>query len=447
MKQQRTVYTTFKEPGGERPRMIPRIGKIGLGIKVETAKGKSRPKECDYFVLDDPSCHVIVDWFLENGFLGDGDKAAQEKAEKWKAGKGGPKSLPILFTEDDPALVAPKSLERWGNGIKLCSGNGVEAQQLLIESGKTIGIDPDPIVCPCECLDTGTCKRQIRLMVMIPHVTTAGCFQIDSTSRATIGNIYTDLEQIANFAGRISWLLDPEDGEPLLSMHRVPWTSTKDKRTHHAIQIRMRNISLAKLAEYRGLAVSNLLPGGELTSWGQENLCLSCHNKPLKSGGGQVLNMAQLLLDNPNHHGPIAQKDCTSCHGVHGGENFRMLVEAFPAGFYAPFDEDRYALCFSCHEPELALDEETDTTTNFRNGKENLHYRHVNRKVKGRTCRACHNVHASRREKFITETVPFGEWQLPLNYQQTSTGGSCQPGCHRKYRYDREKPVVNVPKS
>jgi predicted CXXCH cytochrome family protein len=179
----------------------------------------------------------------------------------------------------------------------------------------------------------------------------------------------------------------------------------------------------------------------------QMDLCLSCHNKPLKSGRGQVLNMAQLLLDNPNHHGPVAQKDCTSCHQAHGGENFRMLVEGFPAGFYAPFDEDRYALCFSCHEPELALDEETDTLTNFRNGKENLHYRHVNRKVKGRTCRACHNVHASRREKFITETVPFGEWRLPLNYQQTSTGGSCQPGCHREYRYDREKPVVNVPKS
>ncbi len=176
------------------------------------------------------------------------------------------------------------------------------------------------------------------------------------------------------------------------------------------------------------------------------DLCLSCHDKPLKSGDGQVLNIAQLLLDNPNHHGPIVQKNCTGCHNVHGGESFRMLVEEFPAGFYAPFDKDSYALCFSCHEPDLVLDEKTDTLTNFRNGEENLHFRHVNRKVKGRTCKACHNVHASRQEKLITETVPFGEWHLPLNYQQTSTGGSCQPGCHRKYRYDREKPVVNVPK-
>ncbi|MFQ5590915.1 MAG: cytochrome c3 family protein [Phycisphaerae bacterium] len=175
------------------------------------------------------------------------------------------------------------------------------------------------------------------------------------------------------------------------------------------------------------------------------DLCLSCHDRRLKSGDTELVNMARLLRENPNHHGPIMQKDCSACHLVHGGDNFRMLVEEFPPTFYAPFDEDSYALCFSCHEPDLVLDAQTDTLTDFRNGNDNLHYRHVNRPVKGRTCRACHNVHASRRAKQITETVPFGEWQLPLNYRQTPTGGSCQPGCHVPYRYDREKPVQNVP--
>ena len=177
------------------------------------------------------------------------------------------------------------------------------------------------------------------------------------------------------------------------------------------------------------------------------DLCLSCHDKPLKSGDSELLNMAKLLKDNPDHHGPIRQKNCSACHAPHGGENFRMLLEVYPAAFYAPFDEDNYALCFSCHEPDIVHDEKTDTLTGFRNGKNNLHYLHVNRKVKGRTCRACHNVHASKRPQHITESVPFGDWSIPVNYRKTATGGSCQPGCHRKYRYDREEPVVNVPES
>ena len=177
------------------------------------------------------------------------------------------------------------------------------------------------------------------------------------------------------------------------------------------------------------------------------DLCLSCHDKELESGEGKILNIARTLQENPSHHGPITDKNCSGCHEVHGGKYFRMLLEEFPAGFYTPFEEAKYALCFTCHEPDLVLDEETDELTNFRNGEWNMHYLHVNRAVKGRTCRACHNAHASQRPKHITETVPFGEWQLPVNFKQTAKGGTCQPGCHRAYGYDREKPVENVPKS
>jgi hypothetical protein len=41
--------------------------------------------------------------------------------------------------------------------------------------------------------------------------------------------------------------------------------------------------------------------------------------------------------------------------------------------------------------------------------------------------------------------VPFGGWRIPINYQATETGGGCQPGCHRAYRYDRDTPAVNLP--
>lgn len=175
------------------------------------------------------------------------------------------------------------------------------------------------------------------------------------------------------------------------------------------------------------------------------DLCLSCHNKELDSGDGKILNIAKVLKENPNHHGPIADKNCTACHKPHGGETFRMLIEAYPQEFYASFAEERYALCFECHESDLVLDERTEEATNFRNGDRNLHFLHVNRQGKGRTCRACHNVHASKQPSLITETVPFGEWHLPVNYQKTPSGGSCSPGCHRTYRYDREQPVANIP--
>lgn len=177
------------------------------------------------------------------------------------------------------------------------------------------------------------------------------------------------------------------------------------------------------------------------------DLCLSCHDRELTNGEGTIKNVASLLRDNPSHHGPITQKNCSGCHQVHGGENYRLLIEPYPAGFYAPFEKERYALCFECHEPDLVEEEETDTLTNFRNGERNLHFVHVNRSPKGRTCRACHDVHASKLPKHITESVPFGEWKLPVNFVQTNTGGGCQPGCHRPYRYDRHTPIVNLPDS
>ena len=80
--------------------------------------------------------------------------------------------------------------------------------------------------------------------------------------------------------------------------------------------------------------------------------------------------------------------------------------------------------------------------TGFRNGTDNLHYRHVARKQKGRTCLACHSVHASSGQKLINpEGIPFGQWKIPIRFVATETGGGCVPGCHRSLDYDRKTPV------
>ena len=98
-----------------------------------------------------------------------------------------------------------------------------------------------------------------------------------------------------------------------------------------------------------------------------------------------------------------------------------------------------------CHERTIASEEKTTTLTNFRNGDRNLHFVHVHKAAKGRTCRACHDPHATNNPKHIRDGVRSGNGVLPTNYKKTETGGSCQPGCHQKFAYDRVKEVVNRP--
>lgn len=174
------------------------------------------------------------------------------------------------------------------------------------------------------------------------------------------------------------------------------------------------------------------------------DLCLSCHDREYKQKGGKsVMDMKKWLAENTDHHGPIKQKDCSGCHDPHGSVNFRILRNPYPPTFYKAFKTENYNLCFGCHEKTIVLNPETTKLTNFRNGNINLHFKHVNKPVKGRTCRACHETHASNHPKHIRDAVPFGAWEIPVNYEKTKTGGSCTPGCHKLKKYDRKKKEIN----
>ncbi len=113
----------------------------------------------------------------------------------------------------------------------------------------------------------------------------------------------------------------------------------------------------------------------------------------------------------------------------------------FPKEFYKPYATESYAICFDCHNKDIALDKVTTKLTNFRNGDVNMHFLHVN-KEKGRSCKACHEVHAGSQEKHIRKEVPFGgSWKLPINFTKASNGGTCVVGCHKPKTYDRVSPV------
>jgi predicted CXXCH cytochrome family protein len=173
-------------------------------------------------------------------------------------------------------------------------------------------------------------------------------------------------------------------------------------------------------------------------------LCFECHDRQITLDNGvKLANIKQVMATGTSLHGPVAQSNCAACHQIHGGDFFRLLVQEYPPEFYAPFKEERYALCFNCHDRNLVRDAQTTALTNFRNGDVNLHYLHVNKEKKGRTCRACHETHASNRANHIRESVPFGTggWMLPIRFQKLDDGGRCAPGCHAPYEYNRLVPV------
>lgn len=161
-----------------------------------------------------------------------------------------------------------------------------------------------------------------------------------------------------------------------------------------------------------------------------KELCSSCH-KEMK---------AELQSQFP--HGPVKLSQCQGCHDPHGATNPNILKTFFPPGFYNPYKDGLYALCFNCHKKDIALEAKTATLTDFRNGKENLHYTHVHSE-KGRSCKACHQVHSSAQEKHVRAGVPFGSWMLPITFKKTANGGSCNVGCHNPKAYDRLVPVKN----
>ncbi|MHC4908966.1 MAG: cytochrome c3 family protein [Planctomycetota bacterium] len=179
----------------------------------------------------------------------------------------------------------------------------------------------------------------------------------------------------------------------------------------------------------------------------QNELCLDYHDTEIETVAGRTIpDMSASLRDREFLHGPVKGGDCSACHKVHGGSQTRLLTEEFTEEFYTSFDIKHYALCFQCHDQALVTEERTSALTNFRDGDLNLHYLHVNRDDKGRTCRACHEMHGSDLPAHIAEAVPFGNsnWPLPIGFEMRDTGGSCAPGCHKPMSYDRVVPTWGV---
>ena len=183
----------------------------------------------------------------------------------------------------------------------------------------------------------------------------------------------------------------------------------------------------------------HLSDGEHLLKGRMDNVCAACHVKPILTAGGRTIAAVAPSVLGKNLHGPIRAGDCSACHQAHGSENGSLLRKPFPESFYAPFDVQTYALCFTCHEKDLVMQQQTTTLTNFRDGSRNLHYVHVHQSEKGRTCKTCHEIHGSDLPNHMASSVPFegSTWAMPIRYERRPDGGRCSPGCHQSYTYSR----------
>lgn len=157
-----------------------------------------------------------------------------------------------------------------------------------------------------------------------------------------------------------------------------------------------------------------------------EIICYSCH-ADLRKEGENIL------------HGNSTELDCKQCHLVHGSDYQKLLRGRYSTSFFNDYQTRHYEICFRCHKEDLLLHPQTSFNTEFRDGKNNLHFVHVNRRNKGRACKSCHKIHAGTVEHLIADRVAFGNWQMPVNFTPTEHGGKCSPGCHRPQEYDRGK--------
>jgi len=222
MPSERIKFTRIKSAFSE-ARRLPRLGKIRLGKKVQSARtGKEYPVETEYFVCPPEVQEVYGEQPIE---------------------------LDVMFPLDDPEEVFVQKLAFYGSssGLK-CHGNGEEALE-FDEKTK----DWKPRLCPCERLDKGECGEQSHLMVLLPKVSMGGCYQITTGSYHSTVAVNSSLDYIRAMAGRIAMIP--------MKLKRVPQEMTHEgkKRTHYTLSLVL-DANLAQIAELRSNPAGLLIP-------------------------------------------------------------------------------------------------------------------------------------------------------------------------------------------
>jgi len=184
-------------------RRLPRIGKIRLGERRISARtGEEYPVALDHFKFDDETRQAYPEIQEIYGLE--------------------PKELDVLLPADQQEVVFPQSYKLYGfsHGLK-CKGNGERAVRFLCAKchqltckHKDVERVRVEVKCPCDLLAKGECRPVGSLMVMLPRITCAGVFQIDTGSRTNIVDLNSGIAYVRRLCGRAAMVP--------LKLRRVP---------------------------------------------------------------------------------------------------------------------------------------------------------------------------------------------------------------------------------
>ena len=222
-----TTFTRIK--GLSDIRRLPRLGRIRLGIKVRNPQGKEHPREVPYFVVP-PEVERIY-----------GDRPLQ---------------LDVMFPTEDEHAIFPQSYKWYvANGLR-CKGNGETAMRRFAEMAKgdrhplsngSEGHQPDDLVevaCPCPLLETGECRQNANLMVLLPKVSLGGVYQITTGSFHNIVRVNSCIDYVRGVVGRIALV-------PLLLTRQEEEIQYEGKKAKHYLLQVILNINLEEAGKLR----------------------------------------------------------------------------------------------------------------------------------------------------------------------------------------------------
>ena len=198
--------------------LLPRLGKIRLGIKQETHYGTSMLIPTDHFVCPDEVKKVLG---------------------------GKPKELRIMFPTEDKEQWASQYLRRYSDSLQLvCRGDGEKA---VAHYGMRVAeVDPassaqhlkeiacDPLT--CGYYRSGDCRRVMKLQFLLPDCPGFGVYQLDTGSFYSIRNVNSALTFIQSVSPRVSIIplslqlvekeVQPEGWTKTVYVLRLTWTES-----------------------------------------------------------------------------------------------------------------------------------------------------------------------------------------------------------------------------
>ena len=168
---------------------LPRLGKVRLGIKKETANGIPYPTPTDYFVCPEEVRKVY------------GER---------------PKELRIMFPTDDQTQWASQFLRCYSASRGLiCRGDGemaiarVDIKTGEIATREVTGTELREVLCNpghCAYYQRGQCKRVMNLQFLLPDCPGFGVYQLDTSSFHSIVNVNSSLDLTRGICGRLSMI-------------------------------------------------------------------------------------------------------------------------------------------------------------------------------------------------------------------------------------------------